>query len=369
MRNALSQSTRQTAFHGLRHSAIIGVVLALSSCGAPGQSGQGGEFPGGQPFGEDGAVQFPDLGNEGGGTSTDSPDETGDNEPGVFEECVPNCNFKECGGDGCGKQCGTCLVGSCDPLWGVCVAGEDIAKDSDGDAVPDEEDNCPTVFNPDQINSDGGSFGDACDPGDEGGSNGGGDGGGAPAVACVAGTGCVYPATSSAPVVMSVEKGLPAPLNGGAYPEGAFSLTHFTLFPDALVTGGTFPLELVVEEQGTSAGSAVFLDGKFGIDLSLHFFASFPDLDESADIDWSATAGGCAIFEEAKMWVDVLECYADEDPEFSLPLSYAYGFDGQAVSLLMTFQKEVLFEIIPEEYLDLASQIFTGEFQALMTFQ
>ena len=168
---------------------------------------------------------------------------------------------------------------------------------------------------------------------------------------------------------MSEEKGLPAPLNGGAYPEGAFSLTHFALFPDALVTGGTFPLELVVEEQGTSAGSAVFLDGKFGIDLSLHFFASFPDLDESADIDWSATAGGCAIFEEAKMWVDVLECYADEDPEFSLPLSYAYGFDGQAVSLLMTFQKEVLFEIIPEEYLDLASQIFTGEFQALMTFQ
>ena len=35
--------------------------------------------------------------------------------------------------------------------------------DSDGDAVPDENDNCPTVSNPDQENDDGDEWGNACD--------------------------------------------------------------------------------------------------------------------------------------------------------------------------------------------------------------
>jgi hypothetical protein len=35
--------------------------------------------------------------------------------------------------------------------------------DQDEDGIPDDEDNCPTVYNPDQTNSDGDSHGDACD--------------------------------------------------------------------------------------------------------------------------------------------------------------------------------------------------------------
>jgi hypothetical protein len=34
--------------------------------------------------------------------------------------------------------------------------------DGDGDGVPDDIDNCPTVANPDQADADGGTFGDAC---------------------------------------------------------------------------------------------------------------------------------------------------------------------------------------------------------------
>ena len=41
------------------------------------------------------------------------------------------------------------------------------AIDSDGDGVPDDEDNCPAVSNPDQTNTDGDSMGDACDPDDD----------------------------------------------------------------------------------------------------------------------------------------------------------------------------------------------------------
>ncbi len=36
-------------------------------------------------------------------------------------------------------------------------------KDSDNDGIPDSEDNCPTVPNADQTDTDGDSEGDACD--------------------------------------------------------------------------------------------------------------------------------------------------------------------------------------------------------------
>jgi K319-like protein/thrombospondin type 3 repeat protein/calcineurin-like phosphoesterase family protein len=37
-------------------------------------------------------------------------------------------------------------------------------KDTDGDGVPDEQDNCPDIVNPDQVDTDGDGKGDACDP-------------------------------------------------------------------------------------------------------------------------------------------------------------------------------------------------------------
>ena len=38
-----------------------------------------------------------------------------------------------------------------------------IAPDTDGDGIYDEEDNCPSVYNPDQTDTDGDGIGDACD--------------------------------------------------------------------------------------------------------------------------------------------------------------------------------------------------------------
>jgi hypothetical protein len=46
-------------------------------------------------------------------------------------------------------------------------AGKCVIADSDGDAVGDDVDNCPTVADPDQLDTDGDLVGDACDPDDD----------------------------------------------------------------------------------------------------------------------------------------------------------------------------------------------------------
>lgn len=96
--------------------------------------------------------------------------------------CVPSCQGRVCGADGCGGTCGTCeggdfcqyglCVSSGDPdVWGDTVYVppdiQDPEADSDGDGIKDGEDNCPFTANPSQINSDDDEGGDACDIDDD----------------------------------------------------------------------------------------------------------------------------------------------------------------------------------------------------------
>ncbi len=50
------------------------------------------------------------------------------------------------------------------PVPGSCIG---TANDNDGDGVPNGDDNCPLVANPDQANNDGDALGDICDPDDD----------------------------------------------------------------------------------------------------------------------------------------------------------------------------------------------------------
>jgi hypothetical protein len=50
------------------------------------------------------------------------------------------------------------------PTGGNCDVGAFEFQDTDGDQVEDGVDNCPTVYNPDQADSDGDGVGDACEP-------------------------------------------------------------------------------------------------------------------------------------------------------------------------------------------------------------
>ncbi len=77
------------------------------------------------------------------------PDTDGDGIPDAADDCptVADPEQRDSDHDGVGDAC----------------AGAPVL-DTDGDGVPDGSDNCPTVPNPDQADADGDGAGDACDP-------------------------------------------------------------------------------------------------------------------------------------------------------------------------------------------------------------
>ena len=74
------------------------------------------------------------------------PDSDGDGVPDNTDNCPNTYNPDQADSDG-------------DGVGDACEGGED----SDGDGVPDESDNCPHTYNPDQADSDGDGVGDACE--------------------------------------------------------------------------------------------------------------------------------------------------------------------------------------------------------------
>jgi len=90
-------------------------------------------------------------------TQERDPDRDGDGVPDADDNCpdVANPDQADADGDGIGDACDTC--DHCLP----CAVGPD--HDEDGDKIPDGCDNCPAVPNADQADADGDGIGDACD--------------------------------------------------------------------------------------------------------------------------------------------------------------------------------------------------------------
>jgi hypothetical protein len=84
-------------------------------------------------------------------------------------DCTPSAF---CDGGTCHREHGVCRTDADCPNRGVHPSGftacePDLVihalEDQDGDEIPDVFDNCPTVFNPDQRDSNGNGTGDACE--------------------------------------------------------------------------------------------------------------------------------------------------------------------------------------------------------------
>jgi hypothetical protein len=82
--------------------------------------------------------------------------------------CIPHCEGKQCGDDGCGGSCGTCAdLYACDGA-GQCVVAACPplceSEDVDHDGLAGEDDLCPYAWDPDNLDYDDDGWPDACEP-------------------------------------------------------------------------------------------------------------------------------------------------------------------------------------------------------------
>jgi cysteine-rich repeat protein len=84
-----------------------------------------------------------------------------DNCPKVFNPIRPMDDGKQgdADGDGVGDACDVCPL---DPMTTTCTTYDPTDPDKDG--IPSSTDNCPSIANPDQKDTDGDNKGDLCDP-------------------------------------------------------------------------------------------------------------------------------------------------------------------------------------------------------------
>ena len=92
----------------------------------------------------------------------DQLDSDGDGIPNVLDNCpaVANPLQTDTDGDGIGDACDTDTV---DIAFAPRNQSTPPPPDGDGDGVPDASDNCPSILNADQKDTDGDGIGDACD--------------------------------------------------------------------------------------------------------------------------------------------------------------------------------------------------------------
>jgi len=178
----------------------------------------------------------------------------------------------------------------------------------------------------------------------------------------------VTPPKSGIATTVSVLAGTPAKLTGGPYPEGIFSLSAIELYPDTLTQGDPFPYELVMYNAGGTTGDALFFPPDFGLSADLNIFASFPALGESGNLEASVYGGGCAEATQETLYVDVLECYEDETPDFAIPETFPYEFDGNTLILNLVITPQSLFGLLDEEYGAIAEALFESDLQILFVF-
>jgi hypothetical protein len=186
---------------------------------------------------------------------------------------------------------------------------------------------------------------------------------------CEPGANCITLSPGNVGIDLKVEEGMAPALNGGQAPSGHYFLHKVRVYPDSLSLGEPFPIELVIQDNGQTHGSAKFEGGAFALSLVLDLHAGFPGLGEESEFVGEGQVGGCAEFEANTLHSNTMECSEGISADFELPEDYPYAVNGNQLKLLVSFKKELLLAQIPEDYMELAAIVFKGDLDILMTFE
>ena len=185
---------------------------------------------------------------------------------------------------------------------------------------------------------------------------------------CVAGEQCPVPDPGMPDVEIQTVSGMPAPMLGGLPPMGGYVLTLAKIYPDSLGGGTPLMIELQIQSNGNTFGSAAFESAAWGVAANLDLALAIPMLSQSFATEQQIGGGGCFTISGVTLFSDLLECFDGDPMEVAIPDSFDYETSPGSLKLLVVISKDTLLNAIPPEYQSIAAGLLKDDLQMVLEF-
>lgn len=185
---------------------------------------------------------------------------------------------------------------------------------------------------------------------------------------CTAAQQCPIPDPGMPDVEIQTVSGMPAAMAGGSVPMGGYELTLAKIYPDSLGGGKPLAIELQIQSNGNTFGSAVFETSAWGVAANLDLALGIPLLGQSFTTEQQIGGGGCFTISGATLFSDLLECFEGDPMEVAIPDSFDYQTSPGKLELLVVIDKDTLLNAIPAQYQSIAKGFLVDDLQLVLEF-